>query len=219
MPGTGPGAPFQFAENSVDEKEKKMAKMRAYQKARYDANPVLSLERCRQYRMANPERDRERKRLWRVANREYHAEYTRQWRLKNKHKTRLRRNVDLAFKAKVTLRKRLWEAVRAQVNRGLKDSANVGQRRPGSAIRSLGCSIPELLRHIEAQFKPGMTWGNWSLNGWHIDHMHPLSSFDLTDMEQLQAACHFTNLQPLWAKENLAKASSTNWGPNLLLSS
>jgi hypothetical protein len=48
-----------------------------------------------------------------------------------------------------------------------------------------------------------MTWDNWTTDGWHIDHIKPLaSSFDLTDRKQFLEACHYTNLQPLWAKDN-----------------
>lgn len=52
-----------------------------------------------------------------------------------------------------------------------------------------------------------MTWDNWAPKGWHVDHIIPLSSFDLTNRDQLLAACHYTNLQPLWAKENLQKGA------------
>jgi hypothetical protein len=52
-----------------------------------------------------------------------------------------------------------------------------------------------------------MTWENWSKYGWHIDHIKPLSSFNLTDYEQLKMACHYTNLQPMWAKDNLIKSN------------
>jgi hypothetical protein len=50
-----------------------------------------------------------------------------------------------------------------------------------------------------------MTWENWTTNGWHIDHIRPLASFDLTDRQQFLVACHYTNLQPLWATENRKK--------------
>lgn len=69
----------------------------------------------------------------------------------------------------------------------------------------VGCTIPELKLHLESQFKEGMSWDNHGQYGWHIDHIKPLSSFDLTDQEQVKQACHYTNLQPLWAEENLSK--------------
>ena len=50
-----------------------------------------------------------------------------------------------------------------------------------------------------------MTWENWSRAGWHIDHIKPLASFNLQNLDQLTEACHYTNLQPLWAEENLVK--------------
>ncbi len=69
----------------------------------------------------------------------------------------------------------------------------------------LGCTLEEAKVYLEKQFKPGMTWKNHSFRGWHIDHKRPLASFDLTDVEQQKPAFHYTNLQPLWARENLSK--------------
>ena len=76
---------------------------------------------------------------------------------------------------------------------------------PGHAVTDLGCTLPEFIAHIERQWTSGMTWGNWSTHGWHLDHMRPLASFDLSDREQCKAALHFTNYQPLWAADNVAK--------------
>ena len=72
-----------------------------------------------------------------------------------------------------------------------------------SAVLSLGCSIAYFRVYLEGLFQPGMTWENQGK--WHIDHIRPMSSFDLTDPEQQKAACHYTNLQPLWAEDNLKK--------------
>lgn len=69
----------------------------------------------------------------------------------------------------------------------------------------LGCDRETFIAHIEKRFKPGMTWDNWSMHGWHVDHVRPLISFDLNDPEQQKAAFHYTNLQPLWAVENILK--------------
>ena len=77
----------------------------------------------------------------------------------------------------------------------------------GSAVRDLGCSVEELKRHLEKQFQPKMNWENYGLYGWHIDHIKPLVNFDLTNREQFLEACHYTNLQPLWAEDNLSKGA------------
>ena len=72
----------------------------------------------------------------------------------------------------------------------------------------LGCSIEEFKAHIERQFRDGMTWDNHSRGEkcWHLDHIKPLASLkDITDTETLKEICHYTNYQPLWEKENLAK--------------
>lgn len=71
----------------------------------------------------------------------------------------------------------------------------------------IGCTIAHLRQHLERHFKPGMTWDNHSFEGWHIDHIRPLATFDLSDPEQCRQAFHFTNLQPLWGKENLTKGA------------
>lgn len=75
-----------------------------------------------------------------------------------------------------------------------------------SLPKLLGCSIKQLKLHLESQFQPGMNWENYG--EWHIDHIKPLSKFDLTIEEQLKTACHFSNLQPLWAIDNLRKGAS-----------
>jgi hypothetical protein len=69
----------------------------------------------------------------------------------------------------------------------------------------VGCTPQELKEHLEKQFKEGMTWDNHGMYGWHIDHIIPLSS--ATTEEELYKLCHFTNLQPLWAEENLSKGN------------
>jgi len=67
----------------------------------------------------------------------------------------------------------------------------------------LGCNGEELAQHLEKQFQPGMTHDNYG--EWHIDHIKPIASFDLSDPEQEQECFHYTNLQPLWAEDNLRK--------------
>jgi hypothetical protein len=94
----------------------------------------------------------------------------------------------------------------------LKAAFNRGAQH-GVAVRDLGCSIAELKTHLETLFQEGMTWENYGR--WHIDHKTPLSAFDLTKTDQVLLACHWSNLQPLWARDNLSKGAKTLWQPEL----
>ena len=109
-------------------------------------------------------------------------------RILNKYKN------DTNFRLTCVLRKRLGAAIK-------------GKAKTGSAVVDLGCSIDDLKKYLENQFQPDMTWDNWSRNGWHIDHIVPLSKFDLSNREELLKACHYSNLQPLWAKDNIRKGN------------
>jgi hypothetical protein len=80
-----------------------------------------------------------------------------------------------------------------------------GKKHGLSPVRHLGCSIEDLKKHLESQFDSKMSWNNYG--EWHIDHIKPLADFDLTDEDQFKEACHYTNLQPLWAKDNYSKGS------------
>ncbi len=102
---------------------------------------------------------------------------------------------DLNYRLACVLRARTTSAIR-------------NKQKSGSAVDDLGCSISELKVYLEAKFQPGMTWENWALKGWHIDHIRPLASFDLETEEQFKEACHYTNLQPLWALENIIKGAT-----------
>jgi hypothetical protein len=97
---------------------------------------------------------------------------------------------DINYKLAKNLRTRLYLA--------LKENWKLG-----SAVKDLGCTIPELKIYLEKQFEIGMTWDNWG--EWHIDHIRPLSKFNLQNREEFLQANHYTNLQPLWAKENIKK--------------
>lgn len=70
----------------------------------------------------------------------------------------------------------------------------------------IGCSPGELKQYLEKQFKPGMSWVNYKLYGWEVDHIIPCSSFDLTSVEEQKKCFHYTNLQPLWMRENRQKS-------------
>jgi hypothetical protein len=79
-----------------------------------------------------------------------------------------------------------------------------------TTLELIGCDRETFISHIEKQFTEGMTWQNYGLKGWHVDHILPLSSFDLTIEDEVKKACHFTNLQPLWWQDNLEKGNKVS---------
>lgn len=123
---------------------------------------------------------------WNSKNREQHNKYQKEY----KHR---RYNQDINFKIKAILRAR----IRKFLKNGWKS---------GSSVDLLGCSIENFKLHIQSKWQSGMTWDNWSKLGWHIDHIIPLNSFDLSNPEELKQACHYTNLQPLWSQDNAIKS-------------
>lgn len=74
---------------------------------------------------------------------------------------------------------------------------------------SLGCTQKQLREHLEMQFMPGMSWDNHGK--WHIDHIYPLSKAYKEGPEAFARACHYTNLQPLWAIDNLRKHAKISY--------
>jgi hypothetical protein len=181
-------------------------------------------DRCRTdiWRLSNPDKAKDIKIKWAKENPEKEKSYRRKWAINNpdknskwsilnpeKRKTIKKdweeRNPDyrkeyISNRTKIDIEFRIGIQMRSRLNKAIK-----GNFKSGSAVRDLGCSVEYLKAYLEGQFEPGMSWKNWSLKGWHIDHIRPLSSFDLTDREQFLQAIHYTNLQPMWAEENLKK--------------
>ncbi len=111
-----------------------------------------------------------------------------------------RYNIDKSYKIKDNLRSRVRTALK-----GIAKSA--------ATMELIGCTIEALIKHLEAQFANGMTWDNYGFYGWHVDHIIPCASFDLTDPDQQKACFHYSNLQPLWAEDNLRK--NKTWGEQI----
>lgn len=121
---------------------------------------------------------RRSKKAWQDKNKGYANEY-------NKN----RKAIDPAFKLRMYLRTRLYQTLK-----GLKKT---------SALDLLGCSIENFKAHIAEKFKEGMSWGNHG--EWELDHIKPLSLFNLVDIDEQKLAFHFTNFQPLWKLDNRTK--------------
>ena len=77
-------------------------------------------------------------------------------------------------------------------------------KKNNTTMELTGCSVIFLKGYLEAKFKDGMNWSNHGL--WHIDHIKPCISFNLLDENEQKACFHYSNLQPLWASENLSKS-------------
>jgi hypothetical protein len=113
---------------------------------------------------------------------------------RRRSRDRARRKLDPAFRAKQNISRRLRKLL--------------SQDKHESTVKFLGCSVGCLKQWLSYQFEPGMTWDNYG--EWHIDHVRPCASFDLTDPEQQKQCFHWTNLQPLWAVDNLKKGVRFN---------
>ncbi len=107
---------------------------------------------------------------------------------------KIRRKEDIQFRLSGNLRSRLGESIKNEVKKG-------------SSVKDLGCSISQFKSYIESKWLDGMSWDNYGKHGWHLDHIVPLASFDLTDNDEIRSACHYTNYQPLWASDNIRKSN------------
>jgi hypothetical protein len=125
-------------------------------------------------------------------NKAYNKDYRIRYKSRRNKLKINRYHTDIIFKLSSNLRGRITSAIKRN-------------QKSGSAIKDLGCSITEFKQYIEDKFLPGMTWKNHGK--WHLDHIRPISSFDLSDRKDFLKCAHYTNYQPLWAHDNLTKSS------------
>lgn len=118
-----------------------------------------------------------------------------------------------AAKIKARIQRKRWleipqnkiaQSLRNRVRKSLK-----GIHRWESVEKLTGCTFSELKSYLEKKFGAGMSWENYGQ--WHIDHIKPCASFDLSDPRQQQQCFHYTNLQPMWAKENISKGGKVDY--------
>ncbi|HUS51736.1 MAG TPA: hypothetical protein VMZ91_16330 [Candidatus Paceibacterota bacterium] len=136
---------------------------------------------------------------WLKDNKDKRKKYLKTWyKTYKKRRNRLlkeKRKTDIGFKLTHNLRVRL----------------SITLKRNNKSIttkKMIGCSIDYLKRHLKKQFKKGMTWENYGK--WHVDHIRPISSFDLSKKDEQRKCFNYKNLQPLWAEENLRKGGKFN---------
>ena len=146
-----------------------------------------------QWRKDNPEHYLELARNRYYKNREKEIERRKKYSRENKDKinkrVQNRRKNDPLYK----LRQLMYSRLRKKIKNKSESMSDI-----------LGCTWEEFRIHIESQFKDGMTWDNHGQYGWHLDHIIPLSSAKTE--EEIYKLNHYTNLQPLWAEENLKKS-------------
>lgn len=161
------------------------------------------IEYSKKWNKVNKDKKVKNQANWRNKNKDKIIKINTEYRKNNKDKItkymaqyqKKRRALDSNFK--------LINLLVIRLNKALKNNY-----KSGSAVKDLGCSIEYLKQYLESKFQSGMNWSNHGK--WHIDHIIPLSSFDLTDRNQLLKACHYTNLQPLWAIDNIRKGAKIN---------
>lgn len=159
-----------------------------HNKERYERDKFRILERQRKYRAKNRAKKNAQAKTYREANQEKVAA------AKLKSYNKLRQN-STEFRLLCALRCRLRSAVK-----GIVKSART--------IELLGCTVDALMVHLEKQFKPEMSWGNYGK--WEVDHIKPCAAFDMADHGQQRACFHWSNLQPLWKLDNILKSDSTS---------
>lgn len=153
------------------------------QKERYEENKESILKQQQEFYQKNKEKIKARVKKYNKENR-VTINRSRNKKLKS----------DINYKIVNNLRGRLHNAL---------DGISKSKR----TLELLGCTVEELKQHLESQFESGMSWDNHSINGWHVDHIKPCSKFNLNKkLEQLKCF-NYTNLQPLWAEENLQKGN------------
>jgi hypothetical protein len=169
-------------------RERNRDKNRAYQSEWQRKNRILNGGKIRQDRREryakNPSKELERSKKYAREHRQKCSAYSLKWwnRVKGSR-------LDLRIRS--ALQKRIWHALKGNV-------------KSAGTVKLLGCSIENFLIYLESRFDSGMTWGNYG-SKWHVDHIVPCALFDLTRTDHQRTCFHFSNLRPMWAKENISR--------------
>jgi len=171
-------------------KERSIKAKKYYQKNRKEI-----LKKCKQYRKLHKEKSKKYKKEHQEELKQYCKNYNRLNKKRFATDRKQRRYMDIKFKIGCNLRTRIWHAVK-----------NNSKSKP--TMKLIGCAIEQLKQHLEIQFTENMTWNNYGK--WHIDHIKPCCSFDLSKPREQHKCFNYKNLQPLWAKDNRVKSGKYN---------
>ena len=187
------------------ERAKKYAQKTKESKAEYD----------KAYREQNKAKIAEYKKSWAINNSDKIFEQQKEYRENNAEKLLLKKSEYAKNnRPKINARKSVYEKQRRVADplyRLTRNTRKMVSRYMlnGKCMRTqeiIGCTYDELKLHIEQQFTEGMTWENYGINGWHVDHIKPLAM--ASTEEEIIASNHYTNLQPLWCLDNLSKGAT-----------
>ncbi len=149
-------------------------------------------ERSRNYQRENYAKLRPAKNVWAANNKHKSREYDKSPIRRSKARANAKKHYE--SNAQFVFRKRLRGKMRTFLAAKYPERCKIKSH--------IGCSRDELLRHIEKQFLPGMSW---EARNFHLDHIRPCCAFDLSKIEEQMACFHFTNLRPLWPVDNQSK--------------
>jgi len=144
-----------------------------------EKNKLYRKEYLQNYYQLNKEKILRDTKIYRLSHKKELAEY-----MKNK------RHINLNLKIKGYIANRMWHVLK-------------GSYKSNSTMKLLDCSLEFLRNYLQNRFINGMSWSNYGK--WHIDHIKPCASFNLSKPSEQRKCFHYTNLQPLWAKDNQSK--------------
>lgn len=176
-----------------EEKRDRLRAQKAAHMMRARQNPDY-LARHARYVMENKERIALTAKAWKSKNKDSVKRHKSNSRPASNARRRFRYSSDPAYRVELAARNRIRTAV-----------AKRGTKKSRKTIELLGCTPEFFVSFIEAAFKPGMTWENYG--AWEIDHVIPVSKFDIGDSSQQGIAFHYSNCQPLWKNTNRAKGA------------
>jgi len=153
---------------------------------------------------------------WYENNKEYKKEKDKEYRIKNWDKKKIY-NAEWKRKNYKDMkenpyRKLEFAEYKVKTNTSRRIREMLGQKKSERTMHYVGCSLEEFRKHLETKFLQNMSWDNYGetveknkIDAWQIDHIIPCTAFDLNNKLEVRACFHYTNLQPLWAADNIQK--------------
>jgi hypothetical protein len=169
-------------------------------KLRRQKNLIEYNKTAKIYREKNKNKIYKKTKEWKKNNKLKIVNYNNQYYFLNKQKIIAKAVSRIRNKRKNNKNFKIMDNMRSRISSALSYHKISKTKR---TIKLLGCSYKEFWIHLEKQFTKGMTRENYGKHGWHIDHIIPLSS--AKNIKELEKLFHYTNTQPLWAKDNLSK--------------